>query len=177
MNISILNKNLYYRSFNIFKDPLLERFCENYLKNNNEHKYELFYYYVFSIDSLTERVKEYLQCIDDTNYVYSIYLHRCNSSKYIINGKLNFECQDILNFCKSAIHLCVGEFLWNNEICTLFLSINRDNEIYGFAIDNNSGDGYFKNFEKLNLFESKLNLNYDSDDELINNITKLQIGI
>jgi hypothetical protein len=171
MNLDELNKNLFLKSFNIFNDELLNEFCENYLKNNNS-KYELFHNYIFSFNMILKQVKDFIQGNNHVNPVHT--LNEENKSKYLINGELNLNHPDIIDYCKIATHLFVGEFLWKGEICSLFLTINKNNEIYGYCIDNNINDPYFLNYKKLNLIDNNTILYYDRNDELIQNLIEMK---
>lgn len=176
MKLNKLNQNMFYNSFNIFNDELINPFCKFYLNNDQMHKYELFYNYVFSIDRLTNEVKEFVKNYnkEEPSYYFSYYLKECNASNYLIDGKLNFNCPDILKYCKFVTHLFIGEFYWEKYgICSLFLTINDENEISGFSIDNNNDDSYFQKYKKINQYDKTNVLHYDLKDELIQNLIKL----
>jgi hypothetical protein len=179
MNINTLNRQMFFRSFNIFNDNLLNFFGNYYLKNSS-HKYELYHNYVFRIDRFLAEITKFVNDENDSDvhHFSKFCLSKNNKNDYLKNGSLNFENKDVLNFCKIATHLFVGEFNWKNGTCSLFLTISDDSHfIHGWAIDNyDDNDTYFSNYHDLGIIEKDLAIKYDEEDELINNLKDLVRG-
>ena len=87
MNINTLNQQMFFRSFNIFNDNLLNFFGNYYLKNSS-HKYELYHNYVFRTDHFLRDITNFVNDEKDLNdHNFSkFYLSKDNKNYYLKNG-------------------------------------------------------------------------------------------
>lgn len=160
MNTKHLAKHLYYNNNCFLKNEITKKFADFYFKNEN-HKYELYHFYIFGIDRLNDMIDNY----DNDDTYFSFILKNDIDKKFRFeNGEINFTNNSIIKISEIFTYIFIGEFKYKNLICNMFLKLNESSgNINGFCVDLDMEDSFFKKFKKFKKFDKNLNLDINNE--------------
>lgn len=152
MKTNLLSKHIFFNNC-FYKNELTKPFFDYYFNNCN-HKYEMFFTYVFGLNRIIEIIKNNDYLNKEIYFCKKDSYNKIDNNFFNKDGSLNFNNDLVKLLIKKYgyLYVFIGEFNYKNLTANLFLNITDDNFVNGFAIDLDENDPFFKSFQKYKMF-------------------------
>lgn len=164
MNNNLLAKRIFFNNY-FYRNSITKPFSDFYFKNK-DHKYDIFYTYIFGVDRIIEKLKD-IKNIKNSSFFTLYPNNKIDYDFFDSYGQFNFKNEFVKYLIEKLgfLYIFIGEFNYKNSIANLFLNVSNSNYVSGFAIDTGDNDQFFRSYQKYEMFLNSSDIEFSRSIE------------